>query len=177
MDKMFYGCTNLENITLPFNMGSLIHAKNLFEGCKSLKNIDLFGFQNSHSLMDISGMFKNCSSLEEVKFENLEMQTKYLINMDEMFYGCTNLKSVNFLYFDTDRIKSMERMFYDCTSLNFLNITTFEIKDNTIKFKEIFNGVPQNQVNVLYKNLSFFDEFEKEIDIISNKNNNDDNTI
>ena len=37
MDKMFYGCTNVENISLPFTMANLIHAKNIFEGCVSLK--------------------------------------------------------------------------------------------------------------------------------------------
>ena len=161
-------------------MNTIIQYKNIVEKKKNIYffYLDISALTYSKSLMDISGMFKNCSSLEEVKFENLEIETKYLINMDEMFYGCTNLKSVNFLYFDTDRIKSMERMFYDCTSLNFLNITTFEIKDNAIKYKDIFNGVPQNQVNVLYKNESFLDELEKEIDIISIKhNNNNDNTI
>ena len=175
MDKMFYGCINLENIQLPFSMGMLIHAKNLFEGCKSLKSIDLSGFQNSHSLMDISGMFKNCTSLEEVKFEHLEIKTKYLINMDEMFYGCINLKRVNFLYFNTDRIKSIERMFYDCTSLNFLNITSFEIPYKDINYKDVFEGVPKKHVKVIYIKGNLFDELETEIESIS-INNNTNNT-
>jgi hypothetical protein len=124
--------------------------------------------------MDISGMFKNCSSLEEVKFEHLEIKTKYLINMDEMFYGCTNLKRVNFLYFNTDRIKSIERMFYDCTSLNFLNITSFEIPYNDINYKDVFKGVPQKHVKVIYIKDNLFDEFDTEIERISinNTNNN-----
>ena len=95
--------------------------------------------------------------------------------MDEMFYGCTNLKRVNFLYFNTDRIKSIERMFYDCTSLNFLNITSFEIPYNDINYKDVFEGVPQKHVKVIYIKDNLFDELETEIESISINNTNNTN--
>ena len=167
MDKMFYGCTNLEEIYLPFNMPYLIHAKNIFEGCMKLKRIDLFNLRNSHSLMDISAMFKNCSSLKEIKFGSPEFQTRYLINMNEMFYGCNNLISIDFEYFNTDRLKNIERMFYDCSSLEFLNIQSFVIQQN-ISYKDIFTGIPLHSVNIKFDSEKLFDDLKIEIDDIVN---------
>ena len=61
---MFYNCTNLVSIDLPLNLNNLTHAQNIFENCINLKNINLINMKNSNKLRNISGMFKNCTSLE-----------------------------------------------------------------------------------------------------------------
>ena len=38
--------------------------------------------------------------------------------MKYMFYGCENLKEINILGFDTQKVTDMSYMFYDCNSLN-----------------------------------------------------------
>ena len=168
MDKMFYNCTNLVSIDLPLNLNNLIHAQNIFENCINLKNINLINMKNSNKLRNISGMFKNCTSLEELKFN---LMTKYLINMDEMFYGCDNLKSIDFANFNTDRIKNMDKMFYNCSSLKFLDISKFEISEN-ISIKDIFSGIEQHSVNVNYNGEKIFDNLKNEIKNIIVVNNN-----
>jgi len=36
--------------------------------------------------------------------------------MDYMFYGCSNLKTLDLSNFDTSSVKNMDSMFYDCNN-------------------------------------------------------------
>ena len=168
MDKMFYGCINMKVFRLPNKMTSLIQAKNIFENCENLNSsyLDISALTYSKGLMDISGMFKNCSSLEFITFPGIEV--KYLINMDELFYGCKNLEIIKFNEFPADRLKSMQRAFYNCSSLKYLSIDQVEIHDE-VNISDIFNGV--NGLIVKYTESLLFNGLIQEIKKISNQTN------
>ena len=48
-----------------------------------------------------------------------------------MFYGCTNLKEINLLSFDTSNIQDMSYMFYGCNNLTNLDLSSFNTKNVT----------------------------------------------
>ena len=167
MDRMFYGCTNLKIIKLPQSMANLINAKNIFESCETLQSINLENFEKSEKLINISGMFKNCSSLNNVIIP--KMKTNYLLNMDEMFYGCSNLSFIDFNDFHTDRIKSMQKTFYNCSSLEYLKIDSFIISE-PINIKDIFTGIPLGNVTVESDSNNLFEGLNEEIKNINKTN-------
>ena len=59
--------------------------------------------------------------------------------MSYMLYGCSSLKSLNLLSFNTSLVKRMNSMFSQCVSLISLDLSSFNISslDNMIN---MFNG-------------------------------------
>ena len=50
----------------------------------------------------MSGMFFNCYSLKEIKFQNCN--TKNVINMAYMFYNCLSLEILDLSDLDTNKV-------------------------------------------------------------------------
>ena len=64
----------------------------MFDGCSSLKSIDLSSF-NTTNVKDMSSMFWKCSSLKSLDLSSFN--TTNVNNMLGMFYGCSSLKKEN----------------------------------------------------------------------------------
>jgi surface protein len=113
----------------------------MFEGCKSLTNIDLSFFKNSKALIYTSGMFKNCYALERINFPI--NATNSLAKIEEMFYGCKNIIDIDLSNFVTKNVIIMSQMFFGCTSLKSLNIQKFSAKNlkNKNSVIDIFKGI------------------------------------
>ena len=93
-----------------------------------LENLDIGLSQNAEN------MFLNCyaSQIEVNSFE-----TSNVISMRDMFYGCTNLTSLNVGNFDTSKVTNMVHMFRGCkkiTSLNLKNFNTINVTDMSYMF-------------------------------------------
>ena len=56
------------------------------------------------------------------------LNTEEVTNMQMMFYGCTNLKTLDLSNFNTEKVKDMQFMFYGCENLNVLDIRNFDTK-------------------------------------------------
>ena len=85
----FYGCTSFsEDINLP-NLTSI--GENVFNGCTSLRRIVDLGKLTSITGTNTQwGVFRGCTSLEEVNFPNT------LVNIGQSaFYGCTSLTRID----------------------------------------------------------------------------------
>ncbi|MCJ1994402.1 BspA family leucine-rich repeat surface protein, partial [Lactococcus piscium] len=77
-----------------------------------------------------SELFKALNNLTE--FENLTyLDTSEVINMDEMFYDCYNLKQLDLSNFNTSKVTSIIKMFFFCTSLESLDLSKFNTKNMT----------------------------------------------
>ena len=74
-------------------------------------------------------MFYECSSLEEINFNNFD--TSKVNSMEAMFRGLSNLKSIDLSNFITSQVKNMYAMFYGCTSLEYLDISNFNTSQVT----------------------------------------------
>ena len=69
----------------------------------------------------MSGMFSGCSSLRSLNL--LSFNTSFVNNMESMFQGCSSLNSLNLNSFDISLVKNMTLMFNKCSSLKSLDLS------------------------------------------------------
>lgn len=141
--KTFYGCTSLEEITIPDNVTTMGNAT--FCGCTSLSNVTLSNnlteiadnfFSGCSSLKSIvipegvkrigNSSFENCSSLEEISLpDGLKEIGNFVDNYDYVsggysFSGCTSLKEIVI----PDTVTEIARFtFSNCTALSKITLS------------------------------------------------------
>lgn len=92
----------------------------MFEGCKSLKSIDLSHLDTSKG-KDLGDMFSYCSSLETLDLSGFN--TEACEDMMSMFSNCTALKELDLSAFNTANVGTMMYMFEDCENLQTIYAT------------------------------------------------------
>ena len=93
MEKMFGGCSALENIDLSaFETSEVVTFSGMFENCSSLVSLDLSALE-INSAVSIKKMMRGCSALETVRIDNWYFG-KQLTDMSSLFEGCKSLKDV-----------------------------------------------------------------------------------
>ena len=105
--------------------------------------------------VDIWDYFK-----EECTYNNIskcitKMPPITLLNvtsLENMFYGCLSLTSLDLSNFDTSNVTNMAQMFYDCSSLTSLDLSNF----NTSKVTRMYS-LFENCRSLTNLNLSNFD--------------------
>ncbi|MBQ1260752.1 MAG: leucine-rich repeat domain-containing protein [Clostridia bacterium] len=100
----FFGCSALENITLPEGLTSIGEAA--FAGCAALKTVVM-----SEGVLDVGeSAFENCTSLESVTLADS------IINIhNNAFSNCSSLKT---LYLPTSLEYIGANAFYECRALH-----------------------------------------------------------
>ena len=139
--------------------------------------------------ISFSGLFRDCKELRIIQFPK-DLDTTNVINISYMFYGCSNLTTVNMSSFNTSKVTSMSHMFFECSSLVSLDLSKFEISNvetinsmfsgcssldhlNLPKFdtsnkdiKELFSGC-SNLVNIVYRGVEYeISEVKRLLDIL-----------
>ena len=82
--------------------------------------------------------FGNLKQIEGI--ENLN--TTNVTNMTSMFYGCSQLTSLDVTHFNTEKVTNMLQMFTDCRCLTSLDVTNFNTA-NVTNMKSMFYGCSQ----------------------------------
>ena len=133
-------CKALGNVTIKnivfeesFKTYAPTSLKEFFYNCTSLETISGLEYLNTANITDMSSMFYGCSNLTSLNLTKFD--TKNVSSMYFMFYGCSNLTSLNLTNFNTKNVKNMNGMFGDCTHLTSLDITNF----NTAKVTNMGN--------------------------------------
>ena len=67
----------------------------------------------NNNLTNINNIFKDCTSLKEVNFS--ELNTFYIEEMEYVFYGCNSLTDIFFGDINTSKVISMKNMFSYCS--------------------------------------------------------------
>ena len=101
-------------------------------------------------LTDCSYMFSNCKNIVEINFINFN--TLKIRNMYRMFYGCVNLEKLDLSSFNTKNVVNMSEMFSYCESLDNLDLSSFNTR-NVTNMSYMFSGCKQ----LKNLNLSSFD--------------------
>ena len=94
MCYLFRNCSSLETLDVSgpgWNTAALNGAVNAFEGCSSLKRVDLSSWNTSRMVTFYHG-FTDCTSLEYVDFSSFD--TSVMHSFIDIFKGCPNLKTV-----------------------------------------------------------------------------------
>ena len=108
-----------------------------FYRIKSLKSIEGLEYLNTSQVTDMEEMFYGCESLTSLNLSNFD--TSKVTSMWEMFGGCESLTSLDLSSFETSKVERMDNMFRGCQSLTALDLSHF----NTSKMKsmsEMFFG-------------------------------------
>ena len=132
---LFAGFSKLESIggMEYFDTREAQNMNAMFDGCSSLKELDLSHFRTSvdhdpnanyyQGVIHMSAMFRNCSSLKTLDLRSFD--TKQLVTADLMFAGCTSLESIDLSNFNIENLSSAHSMFQECTSLKELDLSNF----------------------------------------------------
>ena len=140
MTSMFYCCQNLKDISFPpnFTTNKVTNMKTLFGKCYNIKKINLNIF-NTEQVKDMSYMFNQCNSLEEIVINNKIFKTDNVTNMVHMFSECNSLKEINTSEFNFQNVKFASYMFYNCKNLKSITLLNENINKNA-NISHMFDG-------------------------------------
>ena len=96
---------------------------------------------------NLSGIFSNMTSLETIKDIGY-LVTTGVVNLSNMFYNCSKLKTLNLSSFDTSKVTNMNSMFEGCSNLENLNIYTFSYQ-NITSGTSMFKGCTKLKTNII----------------------------
>ncbi len=121
---LFSGYRNLLAVDFAgaFHTSGCRSMRSMFEGCRSLKSLDLTGF-DTWSVTDMNSMFGDCSAL--VSLEIGSLRTKLVTDMGFMFANCGGLTALDVSRFDTGQVVNMGSMFSGCAALEKLDVSRF----------------------------------------------------
>lgn len=124
MRNMFAICTSLQSVDMhDLNTANLKLFSNVFNRCESLTSVNMSGM-DTHNVTDINYMFGRCLALKQFDVGTLGLtsfDTSKVTNMSSLFYGCSNLESVDLTGFDTSSLTDMSGMFHECSKLTSVN--------------------------------------------------------
>ena len=95
--------------------------------------------QFKKQLHNLNNLFFNCSCLKSLDFSNFNILN--INNMGSMFYNCSSLININLSKLNTNKVTDMSSMFANCSSLKSLDLSNF------------------NTINVTNMNDMFFSVF------------------
>jgi surface protein len=118
---MFNLCTSLSSLDLStFDTSSLSDTNSMFRGCTSLTILDLSDFK-TYGNTAMQYMFAGCSALRSIIMPEDIQTTKPIANMSGMFKNCSSLECLT--EHDTTRATDKTEMFDNCPKLQEPNST------------------------------------------------------
>ena len=108
--KWFMDCTNLKEIVGISNLktDNVVNMSGMFWNCSSLVSLDLSSF-NTEKVHSMGWMFSGCSSLS--KLDVSSFNTKNVTFMGDLFSFCPSLKELDLSNFNTEKVKHMNGIF------------------------------------------------------------------
>lgn len=103
-----------------------------FDGCISLTEIEGMEYLNTSEMTFMDEMFFFCNSLSSVDLSHFD--TSNVTDMRAMFSGCSGLMSVDLSHFDTPNVKNVGAMFYSCSSLTEIDLSNFDTSKATTNY-------------------------------------------
>ena len=131
-------CTNYSSIkNIVFDESFKTYAptslSGFFYGCETLETISGLEYLNTANVEFMDNMFNGCSALKSLDLTNFN--TAKVTNMGNMFNGCSVLTSLDLTNFNTANVTDMSFMFHGCSALTSLDLTKF----NTAKVVNMGN--------------------------------------
>lgn len=121
----------------------------IFSRCNVIRTITFADGLDTSNVTDMSGMFFGCSNLTSINFNGFD--TSNVTDMSGMFTNCSNLTSLDLSKFDTSNVTNMEGMFSNCGFAS-LDLHTFSTS-NVTNMNSLFSGCKK----LASLNLSSFD--------------------
>jgi surface protein len=111
--------------------------REFFNGCETLETISGLEYLNTANVEFMDNMFNGCSALKSLDLTNFN--TAKVTDMGNMFYGCSALTSLDLTNFNTAKVEFMYYMFEGCSALTSLDLTNFNTA-NVEYMNNMFEG-------------------------------------
>lgn len=95
-----------------------------FDDCISLTEIEGMEYLNTSEMTLMDEMFFSCSNLNSVDL--IHFDTNKVTDMRAMFSGCSGLRSIDLSHFNTSNVESVGAMFYGCSGLTEIDLSNFD---------------------------------------------------
>ena len=103
----------------------------------NLKQIEGIENLNTTNVTEMASMFYGCSQLTSLDVTHFN--TENVVHMENMFTNCSSLASLDVTHFNTENVANMGSMFYGCSSLTSLDVTNFNTA-NVLAMNDMFSG-------------------------------------
>lgn len=133
MSYMFSGCNSLTSLKglENFKTSNVTNMAYMFSECSKIAMLDVSNLSTSN-VTDISHMFSMCNLITNIngleKFDTLQVT-----NMENVFYACESLTSLNLSSWNTSNVTRTESMFSFCSGLRTIDLSNW----NTNNFKVV----------------------------------------
>ena len=107
-----------------WNTSSVTDMSGMFYNCESLEELNISCWDMSN-VTDIRWMFQYCESLKELDLSGWD--TSSVTDMSGMFYSCESLIKLDLSGWDTSNVTDMCDIFCECSSLKELNLSGWDI--------------------------------------------------
>ena len=143
---MFYNCTGLDKISFKsFDTSNAYNMAYMFYGCLNLTTIQFDGKEENVIDFDTSNchlaykLFSGCEKLQSLTFSEKFIDSK-VVNIADMFRGCSGLKSLNLSNFNTSQVENMSDMVRECSSLITIYVGSYWSTINVTSSSNMFLG-------------------------------------
>ena len=120
-----------------------------FAGMGRLQSFSGLEFMKAYNVINMSNMFNGCSSLTSLDLSSLS--TPLVEDMANMFYRCSSLTNLDISNFNTQWVNDMSYMFCLCDNLTSLDVSSF----NTARVTNM-QGMFDSCYKLTYLDLSSF---------------------
>ena len=137
MEEMFQGCMSLKELDLSFfNTSNVSNMYRMFRDCEDLESLDLSSFDTS-SVTTVEQMFFQCERLTSVNLSGWDVSN--VTDFSDMFMNCERLVSLDLSGFHTASARCFRTMFDNCKALEELDVSSFDTY-NVNDFQAMFSG-------------------------------------
>ena len=151
--KFFYPEQSFNEIIIYFKK-PIKDCSYMFYNCSYLDEIDLSAFDTQY-VTNMECMFAMCENLKSIDLSFL--YTKNVNNMDQIFLSCFNLQKIKLNYLGNDET-SMENSFFGCTNLKTLDLSSLDTNDD-IDIERFIKKIDNLELIIAKKECK--DKFEK----------------
>lgn len=108
---------NMHNFFVADGLESVVNAGNtMFKNCVGISDLDLTYFNTSTVRTNMQDLFAGCTNLKTANINNFDMINITTVN--SMFNGCTSLENIDIHgWKNTNNIKYAQSVFKNCSSL------------------------------------------------------------
>ena len=170
--SIFMGCVSLKEITFYSIISEITkYMNNIFTDCHSLikMNYEFFSSKMTNPLFsqndyDYNNEYDDDDDDDDDDYDDTRycLQSSNLIDISEMFSGCSSLTSIDLSGLVTNNISNYESLFYDCNSLSYIDISSFTHNDLNDSNLSIFNkNIPLKPTIII--NEDFYERIQSQI--------------
>ena len=145
LENSFYRCTSLQSINFGSNtFPNVTSFKGMFFECSNLESV--IGQFTMNSANNLQNMFSGCSKLKSL--DTSKWDTKNVTNMYGLFGNNFQLGDIDVSNWNVSKVTNMELMFTSCYNIHNLNMTNWSLNSN-VNITKMFYSVKQSPLLLL----------------------------